>query len=232
MIDVDSPPLPRESGGLNPSESSRDGMRFALEHGNWSHNSEDDLMQRSMLMLASVVALGTIGACSKSQNSATDTTLTSTATGAIAPADTTGAAARAPADSAAASTSAASSTLAVRNDATTGNYLTDAAGRALYLFEKDTRGHSACSGQCAKAWPPYTAQGTLTTSDSSLKSTLLATIQRPDGQTQVTYNGKPLYYFVKDSAPGDVKGEGVKAFGAEWYLVSPSGSKQEGHGKS
>jgi hypothetical protein len=52
--------------------------------------------------------------------------------------------------------------------------------------------------------------------------------------SQVTYNGKPLYYYEKDSSPGDTKGEGAKQYGAEWYLVSPGGGKQEGkeRGKS
>lgn len=171
---------------------------------------------------------GAIGACSKSQSSAADTTITASSPGAIAPADTTSAATRAPADSTAMANPAGAATLAVGHDAKNGSYLTDATGRALYLFEKDTRGHSACSGECAKDWPPYTAQGTPTTTDSSLKSSLLATIQRPDGLTQVTYNGKPLYYYAKDAAAGDTKGQDVKQFGAEWYLVSPSGSKQEG----
>jgi predicted lipoprotein with Yx(FWY)xxD motif len=189
-------------------------------------------MQRVAFAIASVIAVGTIGACSKSQNSVKDTTITTTAPGAIAPADTASATATptppTAADSAATSSSAGAGTLAVGNDAKNGSYLTDASGRALYLFEKDSRGHSACSGACAKAWPPYTAQGTPTSTDSTLKSSLIATIHRADGQTQVTYNGKPLYYFAKDAAPGDTKGQGLKAFGAEWYLVSPSGTKQEG----
>ena len=42
---------------------------------------------------------------------------------------------------------------------------------------------------------------------------------------QVTYNGWPLYYFIKDKAPGDTMGQDVKGFGAEWYLVMPSGKE-------
>ena len=185
-------------------------------------------MQRTTLVLASAAVLGLLTACSKSQNSTTDSSVTANAGGAVAPADTTASARKSPADSTAAPSSAGASTLAVRNDAKNGSYLTDAGGRALYLFEKDTRGHSACSGECAKDWPPDTALGTPTATDSSVKSTLLSTTHRADGRTQVTYNGKPLYYYAKDSAAGDTKGEGVKQFGAEWYLVSPSGTKDEG----
>jgi predicted lipoprotein with Yx(FWY)xxD motif len=191
-------------------------------------------MQRVAFAIASVIAVGTIGACSKSQNSVKDTTITTTAPGAIAPTDSATATATptptppTAADSAATSSSAGAATLAVGNDAKNGSYLTDASGRALYLFEKDSRGHSACSGECAKDWPPYTTQGTPTSTDSTLKSSLMATMHRTDGQTQVTYNGKPLYYYAKDAAAGDTKGQGLKQFGAEWYLVSPKGTKQEG----
>ena len=185
-------------------------------------------MPRSTLIITCVIALGTIVACSKSQNSAADTTVTTIAPGAIAPADTTTTTSRPGADSAAVSSSASAATLAVGKDAKNGSYLTDAGGRALYMFEKDTRGHSACSGECAKDWPPFTAPGTPTSTDPSLKSSLIGTIQRADGSSQVTYDGKPLYHYEKDAAAGDKKGQGLKQFGAEWYLVSPNGSKQEG----
>src|SRR5262245_27588203 len=35
-----------------------------------------------------------------------------------------------------------------------GNVLVDARGRTLYLFERDSRGKSACYGACAAYWPP------------------------------------------------------------------------------
>jgi predicted lipoprotein with Yx(FWY)xxD motif len=53
----------------------------------------------------------------------------------------------------------------------------------------------------------------------------LATITRADGTKQVTYRGHPLYLFVKDKHDGDAYGEAVKAFGAEWYALAPSGNK-------
>jgi predicted lipoprotein with Yx(FWY)xxD motif len=42
---------------------------------------------------------------------------------------------------------------------------------------------------------------------------------------QVTYDGHPLYYFTADTAGGTAHGQGVKAFGAEWYVVGAAGSK-------
>jgi predicted lipoprotein with Yx(FWY)xxD motif len=53
----------------------------------------------------------------------------------------------------------------------------------------------------------------------------LGTITRPDGTKQVTYKGHPLYLFAKDKDDGDAYGEGVKAFGADWYVLAPSGNK-------
>jgi predicted lipoprotein with Yx(FWY)xxD motif len=53
----------------------------------------------------------------------------------------------------------------------------------------------------------------------------LGTITRPDGTTQVTYKGHPLYYFIKDKDSGDAYGQGSKAFGASWYVLKPNGSK-------
>ena len=54
---------------------------------------------------------------------------------------------------------------------------------------------------------------------------LLGTSTRRDGSTQVTYNNRPLYYFVADKKPGDLRGQGIDAFGGGWYVLSPSGVK-------
>jgi predicted lipoprotein with Yx(FWY)xxD motif len=55
---------------------------------------------------------------------------------------------------------------------------------------------------------------------TDVDTTLLGTTERTDGATQVTYKGMPLYYFVRDTAAGDVNGQGV---GKVWYVVSPTG---------
>ena len=54
---------------------------------------------------------------------------------------------------------------------------------------------------------------------------MLGMIRRKDGSAQVTYNGKPLYYFAGDQKPSSTAGEGISAQGGEWYLVSPTGDK-------
>jgi len=105
-----------------------------------------------------------------------------------------------------------------------GKIIVDGRGRTLYLFEKDKRGHSACSGACAAYWPPL-----LTTAKpvagTGVKKSLLGTIRRSNGKKQVTYNGHALYRFVQDAKPGQVKGQDTHFFGGGWYVISPSGKK-------
>jgi len=105
-----------------------------------------------------------------------------------------------------------------------GTALVGSNGRALYLFEADKNGTSACTGACAASWPPATVTGA-PQAGSGVNQALLGTITRPDGTMQLTYNGHPLYYFTADAAGGTAHGQGVKAFGAEWYVVSAGGSK-------
>jgi len=104
-----------------------------------------------------------------------------------------------------------------------GTFLVDSQGKTLYLFGADKAGASSCSGGCATAWPPLTTTGT-PTARSGVSAAHLATIARPDGTTQVTYYGHPLYYFVKDTAAGDAKGQGIVAYGAAWHVVAADGS--------
>jgi predicted lipoprotein with Yx(FWY)xxD motif len=105
-----------------------------------------------------------------------------------------------------------------------GTYLTNGAGRAVYLWTADNLNKSACSGACAAAWPPVPAEGKVTVTGRG-KASDLGTITRPDGTTQVTYDGHPLYYFAGDSGPGQTSGQGSDGFGAKWWLVAPSGAQ-------
>jgi predicted lipoprotein with Yx(FWY)xxD motif len=107
-----------------------------------------------------------------------------------------------------------------------GKVLVDGRGRTLYLFAKDKHGRSACTGPCAAAWPPLIASGKPRAA-AGAKASLLGTTTRSDGRVQVTYNHHPLYTFVKDTKKGDTTGEGVNAFGAGWYALSPAGAKVE-----
>lgn len=102
-------------------------------------------------------------------------------------------------------------------------YLTGASGRALYLWVADSNGRSACSGACAKAWPPLLTTAAPTAAGGVMAGDL-GTITRSDGTRQVTYGGHPLYYFIADTGAGTIRGQGSDSFGAKWWLVAPSGT--------
>jgi predicted lipoprotein with Yx(FWY)xxD motif len=108
-----------------------------------------------------------------------------------------------------------------------GQILVDAQGRTLYLFTADSGHGSACDGVCAAAWPPLFAHGNPRVADGANLS-LLSTIRRSSSARQRTYNGHPLYLYAGDQKPGDVNGEGVTAFGARWYTLSPAGNQISG----
>jgi predicted lipoprotein with Yx(FWY)xxD motif len=120
------------------------------------------------------------------------------------------------------SVTATSATLTVRSTRF-GRILFDGRGRTLYAFTRDRRGgRSRCYGACAKAWPVYFAKGRLIAGKGGRQS-LLGTIRRRDGRRQVTYNGRPLYYYVGDKKPGQVLCQNVDEFGGTWLVVRPTG---------
>jgi predicted lipoprotein with Yx(FWY)xxD motif len=110
-----------------------------------------------------------------------------------------------------------------------GEHLVGPNQHTIYLFEKDTGTTSTCTGACASAWPPLLTTGAPMASGGA-QAGLLGTTTRDDGTTQVTYGGHPMYYYSGDTAPGDTAGQEVDAYGAEWYVVAPSGEAVEGHG--
>jgi predicted lipoprotein with Yx(FWY)xxD motif len=107
---------------------------------------------------------------------------------------------------------------------TLGQTLVDGQGNTLYLFAADTGGKSACSGACASVWPPYLGTGT-PQAGTGVAASMLSTIARGDGGTQVTYGGHPLYRYAGDAKPGDITGQGLDQYGAEWFVLGADGSK-------
>ena len=95
----------------------------------------------------------------------------------------------------------------------------------------DSGSTSKCSGGCATAWPPLTTSGK-PSAGTGVTGNMLGTTMRSDGKEQVTYNGHPLYYFQGDKKSGTIAGQGVAAFGAEWYTVGSNGAKVETGEKS
>jgi predicted lipoprotein with Yx(FWY)xxD motif len=104
-------------------------------------------------------------------------------------------------------------------DTSLGEVLVDGDGRTLYLFEPDQQGPSTCVDECAANWPPLLDEEPQ--AGSGVESDLLATAERDDGTTQVTYDGWPLYHWIADEEPGDVAGQGIDDI---WWVVRADGS--------
>ena len=105
-----------------------------------------------------------------------------------------------------------------------GRVLTDGQGRTLYLFEADKPNLSKLSTAGLSIWPPFAAAGKPQAEGGALAAKL-GTITGADGKPQVTYDRHPLYYYVADTKPGQTKGQALDQFGAEWYVLAPSGNK-------
>ncbi|MBI5034273.1 MAG: hypothetical protein HZB51_27445 [Chloroflexi bacterium] len=99
-----------------------------------------------------------------------------------------------------------------------GNVLADQDGKMLYMFTKDTKDTSTCYETCATNWPPLLADKI--DAKEGVDAKLIGYTKRTDGKMQVTYNGMPLYYYVKDTKAGDTLGQGVNN---AWYVVTADG---------
>jgi predicted lipoprotein with Yx(FWY)xxD motif len=101
-----------------------------------------------------------------------------------------------------------------------GKVLVDSKGFALYSPAQEKSGAIRCTGSCASIWVPLTVKGSPQGSGLNL-----GTVMRPDGKTQVTFDGKPLYRFAEDNSPKSVSGNGVSDnFGGKsftWHVASP-----------
>jgi len=113
-----------------------------------------------------------------------------------------------------------------------GSVLVDSNGQALYRSEQERNGMVLCTGSCLSFWQPLMAKGTPKAGSLNGK---LGVVKRPDGGSQVTYNGKLLYSFKLDS-PGQLKGDNFKdAFGGQkfqWHVVRPVGASAPAPTKS
>jgi len=96
--------------------------------------------------------------------------------------------------------------------------------QAIYVFERDHRNRSRCYGECAKAWPPVYTSGT-PVAGSGVRASLLGTTRRRDGRRQVTYRGRPLYYYAHEGA-GQVRCHNVDLNGGLWWVIGPDGRRR------
>ena len=102
-----------------------------------------------------------------------------------------------------------------------GSMLFNSKRQAIYVFQSDRANKSACYGGCADIWPPVLTKGK-PRALKGVRRSLLGTIRRDDGTTQVTYKKQPLYYYAHEG-PGQVLCHNVSSYGGLWWVVAPSG---------
>ena len=113
-------------------------------------------------------------------------------------------------------------TLSLSTQGTHGPHLEVGGAGPVYVLEGDRDG-GRCTGDCLAAWPPVLMGGVQPSGGAGLQGAMIATIARPDGGRQVTYNGQPLYRYAADVGVGGVQGHGVTDRWGTWRLVSPQG---------
>jgi len=102
-----------------------------------------------------------------------------------------------------------------------GTMLFNSRRQAIYVFGADARRRSNCYGECARLWPPVYTTGK-PRAGGGVKASLLGTIKRRGGRLQVTYAGRPLYYYAHEG-PGEVECHDINLNGGIWKVVAPSG---------
>jgi predicted lipoprotein with Yx(FWY)xxD motif len=117
-------------------------------------------------------------------------------------------------------TSSGSSSVVVKSASTSlGTILVDSQGMTLYHLSGEVNGKFICtSSACLGVWHPLIARSS-GTPGGEVGS--LGTVRRPEGTTQVTYRGTPLYTFKGDQQPGETKGQGIKDVGT-WSVIATS----------
>lgn len=168
-------------------------------------------MLRIPIALLSLPALLLVSAC-KRGDSTRDTT---TSMGAVVPDSAAVVAAVAP--------TPAGVEVAVATKPGVGVFLTDGNGHALYVLDDASGKAASCTGDCASKYSPVKGKGT--SNDSKVDPALIGVITLPDGTTQVTYNGMPLFIYKEDVVPTDTKAQGLTSSGTTAHLVSPAGKK-------
>jgi predicted lipoprotein with Yx(FWY)xxD motif len=114
-------------------------------------------------------------------------------------------------------------TVGVTTSPDLGTFLTGEDGKTLYYFANDTApGASTCTDTCLDNWPPFMLEeGETLAAGEGLVTGVLTTFPRADGTMQVSYDGRPLYYFAGDQAAGDTNGQGK---GDVWYVAAVDGT--------
>lgn len=144
--------------------------------------------------------------------------------GGISSADSSGDIATEKRDTSTETTAKKSAALITLRSSNFGPMLFDSNGQAIYMFERDRRNRTVCYGECAAAWPPVFSEGP-PRPGKGVRASLLGTIRRRDGRTQVTYAGKPLYFYAHED-PGVVLCHNVNLNGGFWWAVGADGKRR------
>ena len=108
-----------------------------------------------------------------------------------------------------------------------GTVLVDGEGLTLYQFASDQRGlPSRCYAICSVQWLPVLLPSGVTApiAGPGIRSSLLGTVPRANGTTQLTYHGWPLYRWPLDRVPGMATGQGIANAGGRWYVLTVAGN--------
>jgi predicted lipoprotein with Yx(FWY)xxD motif len=159
------------------------------------------------------LALLCIAACSKNKTNPADTAVVAV----VAPDTSTAVAVTA--------APGAPLSLAVATKPGVGVYLTDSAGRAVYVLDDGTGATIACTGTCATDFIPVAGKASKASGAKAVAADLIGFTTLPDGTIQVTYAGKPLYYAASDQGPSSATAQGKKEGKTTSYLVNPKGSE-------
>jgi len=108
-------------------------------------------------------------------------------------------------------------TVAVANNDTLGSYLVNETGFTLYYFAMDAPGNgsSTCYDKCIDAWPAFYEEDVSVPEE--LNASEFSDAMRTDGKEQTAYRGWPLYFYYKDTMPGEVLGQAVNGV---WFVVN------------
>jgi predicted lipoprotein with Yx(FWY)xxD motif len=181
---------------------------------------QEEPMQRSrwgrrVAIAASALAIGAVAACGSGQPEARPVAAQEPGGDYGAPPN-----ASAPENN----NTAVASKLGITTAGQLGKVVVDGKGMALYRFDSDTAKppKSNCAADCAAAWPPASVPADGNVEVEGVDKSLVGTVDRADGTKQLTIANWPAYYYAEDTAPGDVKGQGV---GNKWFAFTPAGKK-------
>jgi predicted lipoprotein with Yx(FWY)xxD motif len=107
-----------------------------------------------------------------------------------------------------------------------GAVLANGTGLTMYYNTREKGGKIVCTGSCVSTWPPVVVTGAVPQATAGIKGSF-ATIARPDGTTQLTFDGWPLYTYSGDTSSGTAAGQGIEKI---WFAMGATGLGSSGSG--